>query len=261
VADQLKAVLVARNLISRIGNREHVNVEGWTLCGTMLGVFPICEWTRPVNDGWEARVEVRTLAGQLVGAAEAQCLRAEKEWGSNPTRGKPKDDYALRSMAQTRATSKALRQPLGFIVQMAGFNPTPAEEMPLEDERKEGGLGEAPVPKSWAKVREWHEKHGNWELAELFVKACSYHLYGQTESKALTPDQRKVVLQKAAGAVVWLAENGTNAVGPLPPSVPLYTRAWASVMDGVFLEVPEWQPRSMDSEADAIADEVFDAPA
>ena len=41
-----------------------------------------------------------------------------------------RDDYALRSMAQTRATSKALRQPLGFVITLAGFDPTPAEEMP-----------------------------------------------------------------------------------------------------------------------------------
>ena len=33
-------------------------------------------------------------------------------------------------MAQTRATSKALRQPLGFVITLAGFDPTPAEEMP-----------------------------------------------------------------------------------------------------------------------------------
>jgi hypothetical protein len=39
-------------------------------------------------------------------------------------------------MAQTRATSKALRQPLGFVMQLAGFNPTPAEEMPRDEPKK-----------------------------------------------------------------------------------------------------------------------------
>jgi hypothetical protein len=76
-----------------------------------------------MDDGWEARVEARTRAGEIVGAAEAECLRSENTWAN-------RDDYALRSMAQTRATSKALRQPLGFVMQLAGFNPTPAEEMP-----------------------------------------------------------------------------------------------------------------------------------
>jgi hypothetical protein len=34
-------------------------------------------------------------------------------------------------MAQTRATSKALRAPLGWIVTLAGYEATPSEEIPL----------------------------------------------------------------------------------------------------------------------------------
>jgi hypothetical protein len=122
-----------------IGRSKHVKVEGWTLLGSMLGVFPVCTWTRRIGDdgaadGWEARVEARTLGGQLVGAAEAQCTRSENLWSYAPTdrNGRQLDvreDYALRSMAQTRATAKALRLPLGFIVVLAGYEATPAEEM------------------------------------------------------------------------------------------------------------------------------------
>ncbi len=126
-AKPLAEVIRSQKLFTNIQGKAHVRVEGWTLLGSMLGVFPVCVWTRRIDDpdrqGWEARVEARTLAGAVVGAAEAECLRSEKTWGS-------RDDYALRSMAQTRATSKALRQPLGFVIQLAGFNPTPAEEMP-----------------------------------------------------------------------------------------------------------------------------------
>ena len=49
-------------------------------------------------------------------------MRSEKSWAG-------RDDFALRSMAQTRATSKALRMPLGFVVTLAGYLATPAEEM------------------------------------------------------------------------------------------------------------------------------------
>jgi hypothetical protein len=41
-----------------------------------------------------------------------------------------RDDYALRSMAQTRAVAKALRLCLGWIMSLAGYEATPAEEMP-----------------------------------------------------------------------------------------------------------------------------------
>lgn len=122
-AEPLAQVVRKQGLAVNISGREHVKVEGWTLLGSMLGVFPVCTWTRKLDNGWEARVEARTIGGALVGAAEAECLRSESKWTD-------RDDYALRSMAQTRATSKALRQPLGFVMQLAGFEATPAEEMP-----------------------------------------------------------------------------------------------------------------------------------
>jgi hypothetical protein len=122
-AHALGAVIRKQKLDVSIQGRRYVKVEGWTLLGSMLGVFPVCSWTRKLENGWEARVEARTLAGAVVGAAEAECLRSERSWAQ-------RDDFALRSMAQTRATSKAMRQPLGFVVALAGYESTPAEEMP-----------------------------------------------------------------------------------------------------------------------------------
>jgi hypothetical protein len=124
-ANALMQAVRKQKLTANIQGKEYPLVEAWTLCGTMLGVFPVCVWTRKLEDGFEARVEARTLAGQVVGAAEAQCTRTERTW-------KSRDDYALRSMAQTRATSKALRQPLGFVMTLAGLQATPAEEMPRD---------------------------------------------------------------------------------------------------------------------------------
>jgi hypothetical protein len=124
VADALKGVIDKQGLITRIKGREHVRVEGWTTLGSMLGVVPVVIWTKRIEGGWEARVEARTMDGRTIGAAESMCSKAEgKPWNERP-------DYALRSMAQTRATSKALRGPLGFVVTLAGYDATPAEEMP-----------------------------------------------------------------------------------------------------------------------------------
>lgn len=39
-------------------------------------------------------------------------------------------EFSIRSMAQTRATGKVYRLALSWIMKMAGFEPTPAEEMP-----------------------------------------------------------------------------------------------------------------------------------
>jgi hypothetical protein len=127
VASSLKDVIAKQGLISNISGKQYPKCEAWTLCGTMLGVFPVLCWSRPIEDGWEARVEAKTRDGAIVGAAEAQCLRSERNWSN-------RDDFALRSMAQTRATSKALRMPLGFIMSLAGYQVTPAEEMTHDDD-------------------------------------------------------------------------------------------------------------------------------
>ncbi len=267
VADALKRVLVDKQLISRIGDKDYVKVEGWTLLGSMLGVVPVIEWTKPVDDGWEARAVAQNLQGQTVGAAEAECLRSERNW-------KGRDDYALRSMAQTRAVSKALRAPLGFIVTMAGFEATPSDEMPKEGdtaprpERRRNATA-VPVPKSWpdieALARDCDNPDEAWPLFQAFVRACSYHLYGEADSAALTTAQKKTVAQKAAGAAVWLREHDELTTdGPFRFYLePVQRQAWASVLDGAALEIPDYtppEPPHDEDEAAALAAEVFAQP-
>ncbi len=126
-AQQLSKIIDDQQLFTMIRSKKHVSIEGWTLLGSMLGVFPIVEWTRELFDsegeslGWEARVEARNIQGQVVGAAEAECRYGEKTW-------EDRHSYALKSMAQTRAASKALRLPLGFVMSLAGYDATPTEE-------------------------------------------------------------------------------------------------------------------------------------
>lgn len=132
IATALRAVILKQGLISNIQGKQYPKCEAWTLLGTMLGVFPVLVWSRQVEGGWEARVEARTKDGAIVGAAEAECLKTERNWAN-------RDDFALRSMAQTRATAKCLRMPLGFVMTLSGFQPTPAEEM--VSDHPQNGLG------------------------------------------------------------------------------------------------------------------------
>ena len=124
VADALAAVIRAKGLYSVIQNKAHVRVEGWQLLGSMLGVTAICTVTEEVEGGYLATVEARTADGRVVGRADALCTKHERRgpW-------KSADDYARLSMAQTRATAKALKGPLGFVISLAGYQTTPAEEM------------------------------------------------------------------------------------------------------------------------------------
>lgn len=124
VANALKAVIDRQKLYATIQGKQHITVDGWQLVGQMVGVTAVCVSTEPVDGGYLATVEARAADGRVVGRADALCTKHEKRgpWKSS-------DDYARLSMAQTRATSKALKGPLGFVVSLAGFANTPAEEM------------------------------------------------------------------------------------------------------------------------------------
>ena len=71
---------------------------------------------------YEASVVVRTLDGVEVSKGEAICSSKEANWRNS-------DEYAIKSKATTRATSKAMRIPLGWVMVLAGYSATPAEEM------------------------------------------------------------------------------------------------------------------------------------
>jgi len=131
IADLLAPVIERRQLYVEISGRRYVLCEGWTTLAALVGVTPYVVWTRELTAGmgWEARAEVRRLDGTPIAAAEAQCRRDERNWAS-------RDDFALRSMAQTRAVAKALRLCLGWVMALAGYEATPAEEMLPEGEQQ-----------------------------------------------------------------------------------------------------------------------------
>jgi hypothetical protein len=144
VASALGPALRDGGMLQRIGQGEHVKIEGWQTLGAMVGVSAHTIWSRELEDGtgWEARAEARTLDGRIVGTAEAMCTKAERNWAR-------RESHELRSMAQTRAMSKALAAPLRFIVTLSGLSGTPAEEVtaepygPAADQREETGLERA----------------------------------------------------------------------------------------------------------------------
>jgi hypothetical protein len=125
LADTLMDVVHSKHLAVKIRNREHLTVEAWTTLGAFVGVHAAIVWTKPneTGDGILARAEARTLEGALVGAAEAECSRVENRW-------KDAEPFAIRSMASTRAISRALQAPLRHIAVLAGYEGTTAEEMP-----------------------------------------------------------------------------------------------------------------------------------
>jgi len=109
------------------GGKEHLFFEAWQTIGRFFGCAAEIEWSRPIWHadhviGWEARARVVDQTGRAVAAAESMCAKDEPAWRDRPA-------YAIRSMAQTRASAKALRQAFAWVAVLAGYSPTPAEEM------------------------------------------------------------------------------------------------------------------------------------
>lgn len=232
IATVLADMVKKQGLVATIAGKQHPLVEAWTCLGSMLGVFPICVWTREIDGGWEARVEARTLSGGLVGAAEAMCLTSENRW-------KKADAYAVRSMAQTRATSKALRQPLGFVMHLAGFATTPAEEMPQHVEQRQEGPLPIPVPRTWAEVKRLIDPYpGLWEDFTVFGAQAAEHLFPGLPTDALDQYQKTLLLQKSAGAAVHLCDAHPGPDFLPPPTIDMVRQAFASVLEGVMLLGP-----------------------
>ena len=150
LATALSKMVEAQKLYTVIQGKKFPNVEAWQTIGRLDNVVAR-EADRPErnDDGsWEATVElVRLSDGMVIGNGSAIC-GAPKDglWTNRP-------DHEKRSMAVTRATSRAFRQQYAWIMALAGYQPTPADEMPTEErpaapmrepleKRAEGMIGE-----------------------------------------------------------------------------------------------------------------------
>lgn len=123
MAGELAKMIEAQRLWDPINGKKYVKVEGWTTLAVMMGVVAREVQTTEADGIYTAVVElVRMSDGACISRASAECGE-EKPWCTRPR-------YARRSMAQTRATGKACRLAFSWVMSLAGYEPTPLEEMP-----------------------------------------------------------------------------------------------------------------------------------
>lgn len=127
LAVDLAKFIKENRLYQNIQGKEYVNVEGWQYAGSRLGILPVVDHVVNISTDdeikYQAKVNLLDLRSQqVVGAGFAIC--SSKEQGK-----KYYQEFAIASMAQTRAIGKAYRNILAWIIRAAGYEPTPAEEM------------------------------------------------------------------------------------------------------------------------------------
>ena len=126
-AKALQEVIAAKEKPVTINGKQYLECEDWLTVARFFGCSSRLEWTKPMEFGdaigFEARHQVIRLSdGMVVGAGEGMCLNNEQRWASRPL-------FQLRSMAQTRAESRALGSVFRWVAVLAKFGGTPAEEM------------------------------------------------------------------------------------------------------------------------------------
>jgi len=158
LSTELSQLIKEKGLSSNIQGKQFVNVEGWQFAGASLGLMPIItETTDLTRRGTEpgqveikymAKCEVRNItSGQLVATGVALCSNFERS-------KKGFDEYAILSMAQTRAIGKAYRNLLAWLMKAAGFEATPAEEMDFADAKADARAVKEEAPTKKPKVVE-----------------------------------------------------------------------------------------------------------
>lgn len=128
----LKDYISKQGLSVDISGKKYAMVEGWQFAGFLTGIIPVVESVENLSTDSEVKWKctVKLMKGEAqVGIGIALCSNKENK-------KRAFDEYAILSMAQTRAIGKAYRNMLGFVMKLSGFESTPAEEIKVEKEKE-----------------------------------------------------------------------------------------------------------------------------
>ncbi|SDM11248.1 hypothetical protein SAMN05421823_110197 [Catalinimonas alkaloidigena] len=148
LATDLQKFIAENKLSMTIQGKAFVNVEGWQYAGARLGILPVVEELFSIGTDDEIKYQAKVTLLQLrtEGTATPQTVGTGYAVCSNKENGKRfYQEFAIASMAQTRAIGKAYRNLLAWIIRAAGYEPTPAEEMDYELNRPTGATQQAAV--------------------------------------------------------------------------------------------------------------------
>lgn len=133
-ATSLMNIVESQHLYLQIGDKRHLYVEAWETIGAFNQSKAVPETIEDIIDidgnilGYQARV-VLYRHGIVDGAGIGECRLSEQICHKKNGDLIDNAHNACKSMAQTRATSKAYRTNYAWVAVLAGYAPTPAEEM------------------------------------------------------------------------------------------------------------------------------------
>ena len=196
-ATELAKFVRETGLSITIQGREYMSSEAWSAAGRLLGLRVVCEDPKPFTGlenarGYSCRARLLDAGGVQIAEASSICLRGEKRWSSA-------DEFAIYSMAQTRAVGKVHRVALSALAKLAGFEAAPAEEMPGETAQADLSPMNStePMPARIVTREERMSIDAARKTAGLLtveVKGILERVAGVTNSQLLRSDQLQSVL-------------------------------------------------------------------
>ena len=172
--------------------QEFLRFEAWSTLARGYGWTAGVETITDVLDtdghtviGVEAYAVLRDNMGTQIGGAPARCMMDEPNWSNKPL-------AQVASMAGTRAASKALRIGLSWVVVLAGYNPTPAEEFERDASGEVVVASRTASPKPPRKRAESPNKavktpQPTSDMEEIII--CPLHGYDSEGNILLVPDR------------------------------------------------------------------------
>jgi hypothetical protein len=211
LATDLAKFIKENKLSMNIQGKEYILVEGYSYAGSRLGILPIIESLTNLSEEkvikYQCQVSLLNLrTGQKVGSGFAVCRNDEP--------GKKYfQEFAIASMAQTRAIGKAYRNILAWIIKAAGYEPCSAEEMDsvhtgaevVEDQRRKGKTKEE-LAKSAAdpnKVHETGDGATTKQKAEILLLSNN-EVITKEEKEKIILNINKYTREKADKRIEWL---------------------------------------------------------
>ena len=153
LATRIAELIEQKHLYQVIGKRKHVLVEAWETIIALDNATPNVDALDTVEENgllvaYRANVSI-WKDGAQVSNGIMEC-GLEDEFVTQRATGRGKN-RAAQSAAQTWALAKAARMRYAWVIVMAGYAPTPAEEMPPEapntQQNKDTRVANPPTPR------------------------------------------------------------------------------------------------------------------
>ena len=219
-AEELKAIVKQRKSVAKAVKkfvRENPSmrllVEGkkypyfpvWQFCAACFGVTTMVTSTEELLT--DERLEMGYLAiahaidrtGRVIGGGEARCMCGETDWQGRPS-------FQLCSMAETRASSKALSLIFRDVMVMAGLCPTPAEEMDKAQQPKRELT--TPCYECGNKVTKKRSLETRRKFGKELCLACEKKMKAEQGEKLMEPITNPKFVEQSIAAVQARKANG-----------------------------------------------------